>query len=512
MKTKRTRREFLKITGKSMLTLTASPFILDFLAKNSELCFAEDTSELPVLKQSVTKNVIEKALDIALSNGADFADIYLERTVKRTIELSESRIKNIRYSIDIGAGIRVLYGESTGYAYCEDLTESSILKAAKLSANLGKSDNHIEPEELIRCQLKNNILTQTIPLTSVSEDKRIQAMRKAEEAARAYNNKISNVSIDYYDEFKQISIANSEGNFVDDIQPIVYFKVNALAINNGNRHMGRTRFSGKCGFEIFDQNKPEDSGRMAAEEAIRMLKAKDSPSGEMPVVVNGGWGGVLFHEAVGHGLEADGVAKGNSYFAGRIGERVASDIVTFIDDASIPNLRGSFNFDDEGTPSQRKVLIDKGILKRFMTDILSSRKLNTVSTGNGRRESFRYSPMVRMTNTFILAGKSKPDDIIADTKKGLFAKSFDGGVVDTTTGNFTFTVREAYLIEDGKLTSPVKRATLIGKGADALSSIDMVADDLGFGSGTCGKGQWVPVTSGQPTLRLSKIVVGGTKS
>jgi len=511
MKEKGTRRDFLKAAGGCVLTLTASPLLLECLAEKLDFSSPE-ALPLPYDEPEASKSVLEKALKIALTRGADFADIYVEKTIKRTIEMKEGKIKNIRYSVDIGAGVRVLYGENTGFAFCEDLSEYSILNTAKLAASLGKAGNYILPQGLKWIPLSKNILSQKIPITSVGEDKRIIVMRKAEEAARSFDGKIFDVFIDYYDEFKEITIANSKGLFVQDLQPTIYFKVNALAVKGRERQMGRGRVSGRCGFELFDRNPPEGIGKTAAEKAVRMLDARNSPSGEMPVVVNGGWGGVLFHEAVGHGLEGDGVAKGSSYFTGRIGERVASDIVTFVDDATIPNLRGSFNFDDEGTPSQRKVLIEKGILKGFMTDILSAKKLNTVSTGNGRRESFRYSPMVRMTNTFILEGESKPEEIIAATKKGLFAKSFEGGVVDTTSGNFTFTVREAYLIENGKLTAPIKRATLIGKGPDALKSIDMVADDLSFGPGTCGKGQWVPVTSGQPTLRLSKIVVGGTNA
>jgi TldD protein len=511
MKNNQTRRDFLKVAGSGLITISASSLILDILTKRADLCLAEELSEFSTENQGVPKYVIDKALKLALADGADFADIYIERTIKRIIVMKENSIKNINYSVDMGAGIRVLYGESTGFAYCEDLSEGSIYKTAKLTASLGKSNKITIPRTLNKTLLKSNIISETIPISSITEDKRVLVMKQAEEAARSYDSKIKEVFIDYYDEFKQITIANSDGVFVDDVQPVIYFKVNALGIGNGTRHMGRSRISGRCGFELFDKNPPDKAGRMAAEEAVKMLSAVNSPSGEIPVVVNGGWGGVLFHEAVGHGLEADGVAKGSSYFTGRIGEKVASDIVTFVDDATIPNLRGSFNIDDEGTPSQRKILIDKGILKGYMSDILSSKKLKITSTGNGRRESFRCIPLVRMTNTFILEGKSKPEEIIAATKKGLFAKDFEGGVVDSTTENFTFTVREAYLIENGKITSPVKRTTLIGKGPDALQSIDMIADDLDYGPGTCGKGQWVPVTSGQPTLRLSKIVVGGTQ-
>ncbi|MBU1627533.1 TldD/PmbA family protein, partial [bacterium] len=387
MQSSHTRREFLKIAGGGLLTITASPLIIDLLFKRPNLCLAEELSEFPSENQGVPKYVIDKALNLALSRGADFADVYIERTVKRVIEMKENSIKKINYTVDMGAGIRVLYGESTGFAFCEDLSEDSIYKTAKLSASLGKSEKLFFQKPLKKTSLTTNLISQKIPLPSITEDKRIFVMKQAEEAARYFDSKISEVFIEYNDEFKQITIANSDGTFVDDIQPTIYLKVNVLAVSNGSRQMGRSRVSGKCGFELFDKNPSGKVGRDAAEEAIKMLKAKNSPSGEMPVVVTSGWGGVLFHEAVGHGLEGDGVSKGSSYFAGRIGERVASDIVTFVDDATIPNLRGSFNYDDEGTPSQRKILIDKGILKGFMTDILSAKKLKTTSTGNGRRES-----------------------------------------------------------------------------------------------------------------------------
>jgi TldD protein len=264
--------------------------------------------------------------------------------------------------------------------------------------------------------------------------------------------------------------------------------------------------------EFFDEVPPEKPAQSAAKEAISMLEAGEAPSGEMPVVVEGGWGGVMFHEAVGHGLEGDAVYAKTSFYHNKVGERVASDQVTLVDDGSIPGLRGSANIDDEGTPSKENVLIEKGILKGYMHDLLSARQLGAKPTGNGRRESYKHYPLVRMTNTFIRTGRLDPEEIFRGTAQGLYAKAFWGGVVDTASGNFTFSVREAYLIEDGRVTKPVRGATLIGNGPEALRSIDLLGNNMGYGPGTCGKGQWVPVTSGQPTLRLSKITVGGTKS
>jgi TldD protein len=264
--------------------------------------------------------------------------------------------------------------------------------------------------------------------------------------------------------------------------------------------------------EFFDQTPPEEPAAMAAREAIAMLDAEEAPSGEMPVVVEAGWGGVLFHEAVGHGLEGDAIHGKYSFYAGKLGQRVASEQIDLVDDGSIPGLRGSSNMDDEGTATRENVLIERGILKGYMHSILSAKQLGAQPTGNGRRESYKDYPLVRMTNTYIRGGEHEPGEIFRNTKKGLYAKAFWGGVVDTASGNFTFSVREAYLIEKGKVAGPVSGATLIGNGPEALRSIDMLGNNLGYGPGTCGKGQWVPVTSGQPTLRLSKITVGGTKS
>lgn len=505
-----TRRHFMKSAGCGLLSITASSPLLELLIGNRELCFAEELPEV-VNEPWPSKDTLGTALKMSLNRGANFADIFCERTIKRQFEISHKKISNIHFSIDQGAGARVLYGERTGFAYCESLNPKSIEETAELAASLGSRSVAGVFQPLQHVHLKTDVAKQIIPLETLPEDKRITIMREAETAALDFNPFISNATIEYYEEIKEILISNTEGIFVHDVLPMIYFKINVLAKNSTNRHMGRTRISGRTGFELFNNNLAVSKAQEAAKEAITMLDANDSPSGEMPVVVNGGWGGVLFHEAVGHGLEGDAISKGASFFVGKKETRIASDVVTFVDDATIPTLRGSYNIDDEGVPSARKILIEKGILKKFMMDKLSGQKLNEPSTGNGRRQSFRFPPLVRMSNTFILDGPSSPEEIISSTKKGIFAKSFDGGVVDTTSGNFTFTVREAYLIENGELTKPIRRVTLIGKGSEALKSIDMVGNDLRFGVGTCGKGQWVPVTSGQPTLRLSKIVVGGTR-
>lgn len=511
MKKHLNRRDFIKKAGSGLLYVAVAPTVLSSMPALRGTVFAAPVSN-PTYSYLLSADVCQGAIRKAMSRNADFSDIFVERTEKRVIKLREGKISSIRFSIDQGVGIRVQYGEKTGFAFCEDFDEDNINKTAIQAAELGKNAKQVQCRDIRGKISGKNVIPQAFPLEKIPEDDRIAMMRRAEKAARAESPLIKEVDISYFEEVRHITIANSMGVFTADVQPLIYFVVSALATKGDRRHQGSSRLSARSGFELFDKTSPEKVAKQAVNEAVVMIDAVESPSGEMPVVVAGGWGGVLFHEAVGHGLEGDAISRDSSFFCGKQGQRVASDIVTFVDDATLLNLRGSYNVDDEGTPSQRKVLIEKGILKQYMMDIQSGRRLKTVTTGNGRRESFRFAPMVRMTNTFILEGQSTPEEIIAATPKGIFAADFDGGVVDTASGNFTFTVRAAYLIEDGKLTRPIKRATLIGTGSDALKSIDMVGNDLAFGPGTCGKGQWVPVTSGQPTIRLSKIVVGGTKA
>ena len=288
-------------------------------------------------------------------------------------------------------------------------------------------------------------------------------------------------------------------------------KIQTLGAGNNTRHLGRERLSRHSGFEMFDEVTPEEIAERSARESIAMLKAQDCPAGKMDVVMQNGWGGVLVHEAVGHPLEADNIAKNIGAFTGKLGKKVASDVFTMVDDGTLPNFRGTTNFDDEGTQMQRNVLIEKGVLKKYMTDILSAKQIKMERTGNGRRESFRHLPIPRMTNTFIDRGESKPEDIISSTKKGIYVQSLSGGSVNSITGMFNFTCREVYLIENGKKTVPLKGATLIGNCMDIVSNVDAVGNDLDFGPGICGKGQMAEVTAGQPTVRIRGINVGGSR-
>jgi TldD protein len=319
-------------------------------------------------------------------------------------------------------------------------------------------------------------------------------------------------SISYYDEVRGRTIANSEGLLLSDELPLMFFIVNTLGVGKNTRHMGRERLSKHMGFEMFEKYSPEDVARTCARESIAMLEAEDCPAGKMDIVMQNGWGGVLVHEAVGHPLEADNIAKEVGVFTGKLGQKVASDVFTMVDDGSLKNMRGTIDFDDEGTQMKRNVLIKDGVLQKYMTDILSAKQIDMERTGNGRRESFRYIPIPRMTNTFIEKGKDNPEDILASTKKGIYVQSLSGGSVNPTTGVFNFTCREAYLIENGKKTAPVKGATLIGNCLDIISNVDAVGDDLAFGPGICGKGQAAEVSAGQPTVRIRSINVGGSRA
>jgi TldD protein len=318
--------------------------------------------------------------------------------------------------------------------------------------------------------------------------------------------------ISHYEELRGRVIANSEGTYLKDELPLLFFIVQTMSEDGNARHLSRERISKHSGFEMFDQVTPEEVAERAAREAIAMLDAEDAPAGIMDVVMQNGMGGVLVHEAVGHPLEADNIAKEVGAFTGKVGQKVASDVFTMVDDGTIPNARGTINYDDEGTQAQRNVLIEKGVLRGFMTDILSAKQLDMKRTGNGRRESFRYIPIPRMTNTFIDQGESDPADILASTDKGIYVQSLSGGSVNPVTGVFNFTCREAYLIENGKKTRPVRGATLIGSCLEVISNIDAVGNDLAYGPGICGKGQDAEVDAGQPTVRIRGINVGGSRS
>ncbi|MGB4704382.1 MAG: TldD/PmbA family protein [Candidatus Saccharicenans sp.] len=492
------RRKFLSLSLKGSLALAATPALI-----RSLLGGEAQSLQLP-------ESLLKKAIAVALKRGGDFADVYVENRITRSILLEEGKFKSAVFGLVRGAGIRVIDGDKTGYAYTDELSEEKILRAAEVASYIATSGKKVQPVDL-KEQKRPSYITVKIPLEQVADSRRLEIMKRAEEAALSYDPRIKMASIDYYDEIRERIIATSEGVLLRSSLPLIFFIVQTLAVGNNTSHMGRERLSQHAGLEMFDLFPPEKAAREAARESVAMLEAREAPAGKMDVVIQNGWGGVLVHEAVGHPLEADNIARGTGAFVGKLGQKVAADIFTMVDDGSLPNFRGTTDFDDEGTQMKRNVLIENGVLVKYMTDILSAKQLKMERTGNGRRESFRYYPIPRMTNTFIEKGKDKPEDIIASTKSGLYVQSLSGGSVNPTTGVFNFTCREAYLIENGKKTVPVKGATLIGSCLDIITKIDAVGDDLDFGPGICGKGQSAEVTAGQPTVRIRGITVGGTK-
>jgi TldD protein len=498
------RRKFLEISLKGGVALAATPALMSQLLS----CRSEGPGDARI---AVDPQLLDRTIAKALEKGGDFADVYLENRIAKNIVLEESKFRSAVTSISQGAGVRVLSGDKTGFAYTDDITEASLLKAAETASFIAEGGRQTAPVSVSEAQ-RESFITVKIPLGDVADEKRLEIMRRADEAALGYDPKIKMASISYYDEIRGRTIANSEGLFLQDELPLLFFIVQALGVGENTRHMSRERLSRHSGFEMFEEVTPEEVARTAAREAVVMLEAEDAPAGIMDVVMQNGWGGVLVHEAVGHPLEADNIAKQIGVFTGKLGQKVASDVFTMVDDGSIPNRRGTTNYDDEGTQMKRNVLIKDGILQKYMTDILSARQINQERTGNGRRESFRYLPIPRMTNTFIDTGKDKPEDILASTKSGIYVQSLSGGSVNPITGMFNFTCREAYLIEDGKKTKPVRGATLIGSCLDVIANIDAVGDNLDFGPGICGKGQMAEVSAGQPTVRIRGINVGGSRA
>ena len=498
------RRKFLELSLKGGLLIAATPALLTRLAscRNG----AEVSSGTEIDRETLAK-VIAKALE----KGGDFADVYIENRTSRQIVMEESKFKSGLYGISQGAGVRVISGNKTGYAYTDEITEEKLLRAAEVASYVATNGNKVSPAG-ISVTSRPSFVTVLQPLGEIADEKRIEIIKRADQAAKEYDPRIKMVSIDYNDEVRSRVIANSEGIYLKDELPLLFFIVQAMSDDGNARHMSRERLSQHSGFEIFEQVTPENVAKNAAREAIAMLAAGDAPAGIMDVVMQNGWGGVLVHEAVGHPLEADNIAKGIGAFTGKMGKKVAAGCFTMVDDGTLPNFRGTINFDDEGTEAKRNVLIEDGVLKGFMTDVLSAKQLSMARTGNGRRESFRNIPIPRMTNTFIDTGKDKPEDILSSTKKGIYVQSLSGGSVNPVTGVFNFTCREAYMIENGKKTTPVKGATLIGSCMDVISNIDAVGDDLDFGPGICGKGQSAEVSAGMPTVRIRGINVGGSKA
>jgi TldD protein len=481
---------------------------------------APDHKRYFIEKLGLSERLMERCLGEALSAGGDYADLYFESVMSTSLGVDEGLVKTASQGISVGCGIRVVSGERTGYAYTDDLSSERLLKAARTAALIASG-----PAKELMSGFRETQTASLYPIAGAESDADIAAklklLERADKAARAFDSRITQVRVGINDELRRILVAASDGTFASDTQPLARLNVFVLAKDGANTAKGTSGGGGRVGLDFFEDARgvgetdksPEHFAREAARTAILQLGAVAAPAGEMEVVLGPGWPGVLLHEAVGHGLEADFNRKKTSAFAGLIGQKVASEKVTVVDNGLMPNRRGSINMDDEGNPTQETVLIENGVLKGYLSDKLSSRLMGTPNTGSGRRESYHHIPMPRMTNTYMLNGEDMPEDIIKSVKRGLYAVNFGGGQVDITNGKFVFSASEAYLIEDGKVTRPVKGATLIGNGPEALKYVSMVGNDLALdeGIGTCGKaGQSVPVGVGMPTIKLDRMTVGGT--
>lgn len=452
---------------------------------------------------------LTSVLRVAMQRGCDFADVFVEEASVAQIYCEEDRIERVTAGTDAGAGIRVIVGEATAYAYTNDLSLDGLKEAARTAAAAARGGNSFVAIDLRRTDSSFELPILVDPRVVSIADK-AAVVNRVNQAARKADRRVRQVTVSYRDATQKITIANSEGVWVTDERVRTNLSMNVIAMEDGKIQTGFESLGGVMGFELFQENDPEELALRAARRAIRMLGARPAPAGRMPVVMAGEAGGTMVHEACGHGLEADLVQKGISVYANKIGQQVASPLVTVVDDATLLGKLGSFRFDDEGNKGQRTVLIEDGILKGYMYDYLTARKDGVMPTGNGRRESYRHKPIPRMTNTLITPGKDDPQAIIRDTPRGLLVTRMGGGQVNTTNGDFVFEVSDGYLIENGAIGEPVRGATLTGNGPKALDLVDRVGTDLGFSIGTCGKdGQGVPVADAQPTIRIQELVVGG---
>jgi TldD protein len=460
----------------------------------------------------IDETIVAKALREALATGGEFAEVFAEDRRGSVMALDDGRIEDISSGRERGAGIRVVVGNTTGFAHTADLSERGLLAAAEAASGAARSGGGGTREVALSASYAPSPSPAEVLPASVSAADKVELLRRADHAARAVGGAVKQVNANYRDGRRQVLVANSDGVFVTDDQVRVRFGVSAVANGDTGMQTGGETVGATMGFELFDRENVEELARTAAERSLSKLKAKPAPSGTMPVVIKSGSGGVLFHEACGHGLEADHIAKAVSVFTGRVGEQVASPLVTLVDDGTMSHQWGALAIDDEGHPTARNVLIEDGVLTDYMWDWLRARKEGRALSTNGRRESYKHLPMVRMTNTFLMNGADDPEEIIRQTERGVYVAKLGGGQVNTATGDFVFGMTEAYLIEEGRLAEPLRDANLIGNGPQVLRDIDVIGDDFSMGwPGTCGKqGQGVPVGMGQPTLRVRALTIGGT--
>ena len=465
-------------------------------------------TEAPLVDPDVVARVLAKGR----STGAEFAEIFVEDKRSTSAGLDDNKVEQVNSGRDRGAGIRVIAGETTGFAHTSDLSERGLLAAAEAAAQAARQGDGgvhtVALQPLLRHPVNN---VRTFPDT-VTKATKVELLMRANDAARSVDSAIVQVSAGYGDSLKRILVANSEGVFSADTQVRTLFRISAIANGDAGMQTGYQSLGHTIGFEIFDDNDIEELAMAAARQALTKLKARPAPSSAMPVVIKQGSGGVLFHEACGHGLEADLVGKGASVYRDKVGQLVASPLVTVVDDGTMTGEWGAIGIDDEGHPTQSNTLIENGVLTDYMWDYIRARREGRRQSGNGRRQSYADLPMVRMTNTFVKAGTEDPDDIIRATERGVYVAKLGGGQVDTASGDFVFGMVEAYLIENGEITEPLREGNLIGNGPQVLKDIDLLGNDFAMGGpGTCGKdGQGVPVGDGCPTLRVTSMTIGGT--
>ncbi|MBD3635507.1 MAG: metalloprotease TldD [Methylophaga sp.] len=474
---------------------------------------SEQVQQQLLLPAGLTEQDLENALSATMTGGVDYADLYFQQSRQENWVLEDGIIKDGGYHLEQGVGVRACSGEKTGFAYSDDLVLPALQQAARAAQAISRQGQE-QQVAVWKRQTSPVLYSSQDPILALSVDEKLALLREADAAARKADSRVKQVNVSLAGELDSVLIAASDGTYSSDIRPLIRMNVSVIVESNGRRERGSAGGGRRMDYRYFrDNNLAQAYAREAVRIALVNLEAVAAPAGTMPVVLGSGWPGVLLHEAVGHGLEGDFNRRGTSTFSGKMGEQVASPLCTVVDDGTLEFRRGSLNIDDEGEATQYTTLIDKGRLVGYMQDKHNARLMGTKSTGNGRRESYAHLPMPRMTNTYMLPGDHKAEEIIASVDRGIYAVNFGGGQVDITSGKFVFSTSEAYLIENGKITTPVKGATLIGNGPEVMQRISLVADDLELdsGVGNCGKeGQSVPVGVGQPTLKVDALTVGGT--
>lgn len=473
----------------------------------------QSVSEHLLVPGNLTLDSLSAVLGEVAGPGIDAADLYFQSQVSETWVLEDGIVKEGSFNLDQGVGVRAQSGEKTGFAYSNAISLDALTQAVQAARSISRAGQQGGVQAFVSPQV-SQLYADGNPLDVMSRAEKVELLQRIDRATRALDPRIKQVTVSLAGVWDRILVAAHDGSLSADIRPLVRFNVSVIVEQNGRRERGGHGGGGRTDYRYFlEEDRAMGYAREALRQALVNLEAIAAPAGSMPVVMGAGWSGVLLHEAVGHGLEGDFNRKGSSAYSGKVGQKVASSLCTIVDDGTLAGRRGSLSVDDEGTPTQCTTLIENGVLKGYMQDKLNARLMGVAATGNGRRESYAHLPMPRMTNTYMLAGESDPEEIIRSVKKGIYCANLGGGQVDITSGKFVFSTSEAYLIEDGKITAPVKGATLIGNGPEAMSRVSMVGNDLALdsGVGTCGKdGQSVPVGVGQPTLKIDAITVGGT--